>query len=631
MTGEVSDNRGATSAAALASPPHISPLPPTFMALELSEDPFNSTKEDPWHTTYAELRAMRARLLTLDEVEAATSVLTKQQQALNSRTSALESNVEQNSAKIQNLGKDLNGLHKDFEKQHKQNLLQSKGMKDIGKEFAHIKDTSKDVLLLRKDLDKQVKMSQRQSKDTKEIGAEVNKVANNLDKQQKALSTNTQDLKKLQNKVSTIQINADELKTMKNQIALLQKTVAEQNRVIQKLQNPEEIQKMGEEISAIQNTMEEQKDNMSKINKLKEDFAGTSRKTVKEMNELLDTQRQQVQEFRTIRQNTQQDLQKHKDHIGTLQSFKAEVQEDTHKQIQQVSEEFSYQSLKSKAFHNRLNLVIIGLPEQQESSAFSEVLDLFKNKMKLRKRIEIREAYRMGQVRPEGSTYIRPLMVKFSKSSDRNLVWRKRNNIPTSEDDVRIRIQADLPKQLRDNLSILYRVAEAAAAMEEFRGATVKDYALLLNGQSYTARQLELLPIPIRPSSLAVKVSEEAIAFFSRFSILSNHFPSTFQIHDKTFHSMEQYLAYKRAILSKQSFFIDKALQAKDPIEAKLILNSLHNDNAQEWQDIRADVAIQGLRAKFGQNQHLRNYLCCTRDLKLGEASRNPAGGRGCC
>lgn len=74
---------------------------------------------------------------------------------------------------------------------------------------------------------------------------------------------------------------------------------------------------------------------------------------------------------------------------------------------------------------------------------------------------------------------------------------------------------------------------------------------------------------------------------------------------------------------------MDKALQAKDPIEAKSILNSLRTVNAEEWQECRADVALEGLRAKFGQNQHLCNYLFCTRDLKLGEASKNPVWGIG--
>lgn len=77
-----------------------------------------------------------------------------------------------------------------------------------------------------------------------------------------------------------------------------------------------------------------------------------------------------------------------------------------------------------------------------------------------------------------------------------------RNAISQVDGAQRIRVQADLPKQLRDDVTMLYRVARAASVMDEYKTAKVRDYALSLNGELYSVKQLEQLPYAIRPSNL---------------------------------------------------------------------------------------------------------------------------------
>lgn len=50
---------------------------------------------------------------------------------------------------------------------------------------------------------------------------------------------------------------------------------------------------MQEEISSLQQTVAKQNDTMAALQKIKEDFANTSRKTVTEMNGLVNAQRSQ--------------------------------------------------------------------------------------------------------------------------------------------------------------------------------------------------------------------------------------------------------------------------------------------------------------------------------------------------
>lgn len=165
--------------------------------------------------------------------------------------------------------------------------------------------------------------------------------------------------------------------------------------------------------------------------------------------------------------------------------------------------------------------------------------------------------------------------------------------------------------------------------MDEFKTASVRDFAVVLHGKSYTPAQLETLPFPLRPSTLATKKSDHALVFFTKLSVLSNHSPSDFTIQNKLFSNMEQYLAYNRAETSQQHDLAERALQTKDPVQAKFILNSLRNDHDQDWQRVREEITMVGLRAKFTQNPHLADYLKSTSAYQLGEASKNLVWGVG--
>lgn len=219
-------------------------------------------------------------------------------------------------------------------------------------------------------------------------------------------------------------------------------------------------------------------------------------------------------------------------------------------------------------------------------------------------------------------------MVTFARLGDRRRVWKKRSPV-ADEDGSVIRIQADLPKKLRENTAIMYRIQKAATGMANYKTAAVKNFQVILHGKEYSPQQLEQLPIPLRPSILSAPRSDKALAFFSKYTMLSNHFAADFKIKGLRFHSVEQYLAFRRAQVSRQEFYIRKALRAKTPVEAKSVLNALKQDHIQEWDGQVQTIAEEGVRAKFQQNEKLQKYLIDTGNLQLGEASTNPRWGIG--
>lgn len=306
-----------------------------------------------------------------------------------------------------------------------------------------------------------------------------------------------------------------------------------------------------------------------------------------------------------------------------VEEVQSDVSQQINDKVNELSQDLSYKDLKERAFNNRYNLVITGLSEDANKSAKNLVYDFFKTNLKV-KDLDIYSAYRIGTSFQDDTTYARPILVQFSHLPHRNKVWKKRMNINNNEGNTPIRIQADLPKKLREDVQVLYRVAKAAALIPKYHSAVVRDYALLLDGREYLPRELESLPFPIRPSTLATRVSDEAMIFFSKHSILSNHHPSKFQLQGITFNNVEHYLAHKRALLSGQQSIIQRALNLKDPTEAKGILNSLKKDHTREWAENRATWATEAVRAKFLQNPDLATSLCATEGKQLGEASRNP-------
>lgn len=586
---EVSDNRAILSP--MATPPQLESTPTTSASI-VPEDIFQSAPTDPWHLTFNELRAMRARMSTLDRLEKVTEDLALQLQGITSKTNNMETNISKNNAQIKTLGKDVSGLRKDIDKQYKDSQLMSKEIKDFKKDVAQVKEVGKGISGLRKNIQEQHKNCQHNSKILCEIKEELTQVG-----------------------------------TVRKEFTTLKADVSTQQEAQQLTSNV--VKEIQEEIKSLRQTVDQQQETIKDLHKIKDDFKKNSHKSVGDMNKLLEAQKAQVEQFRNIRTQVQQESQQQKQLLEDFRATSEDRQKDTQQQIQHISEDIVYKELKDKAFNNRHNLVIIGLPEQDTNNSVSVATKFFSKELKIRKRLEVTTAYRIGQVPPEGNPYIRPLIVKFAKLPDRNLIWRHRRSIPQEEGKQIIRIQADLPKQLRDDISLLYKVARAASTMEDYKSAKVRDYALSFNGKLFSAKQLEQLPPPLRPSSLAVRKSDDTLVFFSKSCILSNHFPSPFRLKDRVFSNMEHYLAFERARLSEQKHLIEKAIQAEDPLEAKSLLNFLRTDHPQEWQERRADIAITGLREKFRQNKHLADFLLSTKNQTLGEASKNPNWGVG--
>lgn len=423
--------------------------------------------------------------------------------------------------------------------------------------------------------------------------------------------SNASKIKSLNEEVSNLKAVVAEQKAKIEENSSLKALIEKQNEKIEETSSLKAmVEKQNEKIAGLAKIQEQlQASTKVTMGEITETYSKKTKRTIGEMNDLMVQQKEQVESFNSATKRIKTDILH-------------EVDKKVDQKVGSLAQDLSHKELTKQAFSNRHNLIITGLPEDSTKSVFELTKDFLGNTLGI-KDVDIGSPYRIGSPPGTDSSYARPIFIKFQHISHRNKVWRKRQEI-TAEDGVNVtRIQADIPKKLREDLRTMYRIVKAASTIPKYQSAAVREYALFLDGQEYLPNQLESLPYQLRPSTLASRSSDKAIVFFSKHCFMSNHFPADFCVQGLKFHNVEQFLAYKRSTLSGQQQLIQKALHTVNPVEAKAILNILKEDHVQEWSESRAQWALEGLRAKFNQNAKLAEKLCKTKNLKLGEASRN--------
>lgn len=108
---------------------------------------------------------------------------------------------------------------------------------------------------------------------------------------------------------------------------------------------------MNDQLSTLKATVDKQASSISSIKNLKQELQKASANTVSQINELVSAQGQQVDTFKS-----------------SIKHVKQEILKEVNKKVKKVRKEARCQALKSQAFNNSLNLIIIGLAEAENVS-----------------------------------------------------------------------------------------------------------------------------------------------------------------------------------------------------------------------------------------------------------------------
>lgn len=273
-----------------------------------------------------------------------------------------------------------------------------------------------------------------------------------------------------------------------------------------------------------------------------------------------------------------------------------------------------------EGYSRRFNLIIVGLAEvdNETDEALSGKVYSFMANMLGISSITFDICHRLG---PKLRGTDRRVIVKFTYLRDKKIVWEARSMLKSSR---LYKLFQDKPKSVKEREALSFKILRAAQVTGQYRVCKFQGGKLWFDGIPYEMEDYDSLPEVLRPAYVCSPRNNSRIAFFSKFSPLSNHYPSTFAVRGVVYVCMEQYLARSRAIFSKNQLLAERVLRLNDPADHKRILDSMKEDGrTPAWQLAINSWLLPGLEAKFAQNATAREFLLETKDLQIGEATTN--------
>ena len=290
-------------------------------------------------------------------------------------------------------------------------------------------------------------------------------------------------------------------------------------------------------------------------------------------------------------------------------------------QIQTLESENKF--LKEKVqdleqYLRRKNIKLLGVQDSQGSKSCKQlVLQLFQSVgLKIDPR-DIIQAHRIGR-----SSRIQPIIVQMLYPETIEDIFKLRGAL---KDKRNVTVVKDLPDSTHAARKVLVPVLHEAKRIQipGHASAKLSGNFLLLNGKRYSIKNLSDLPDVLQPSRVFTPEKANQVAFFTKFSPLSNHHQSPFSVEGKHFNCMEQFLMCSKAIMFNDLELSDRILGTTDPVVQKSLGRNVKGFNKAVWQKRCNSIMEAGLVAKFGQNPALKEFLLRTKDKQIIEANAN--------
>lgn len=107
----------------------------------------------------------------------------------------------------------------------------------------------------------------------------------------------------------------------------------------------------------------------------------------------------------------------------------------------------------------------------------------------------------------------------------------------------------------------------------------------------------------------------------SRYSEFSNFYPAAFIIENVTYKNVEQYFQASKATLANDIDSFKKIMGTSNPVLAKRYGRAVKDLNVEDWNLLRDEIMLNGVREKFKQNVNLAVMLEGTGTFPIAEVS----------
>lgn len=121
----------------------------------------------------------------------------------------------------------------------------------------------------------------------------------------------------------------------------------------------------------------------------------------------------------------------------------------------------------------------------------------------------------------------RRIIVKFNNIADKNSVSEARQNLKTKE-NAQYKLLINKPNAIKDREALSFKVLQAAQRSHRYKSAKFVGGRVIIDNESYEYNEFDLLPEDLLPTNIYSPRSGLAIVFFTKHSILSNHYITRF-------------------------------------------------------------------------------------------------------
>lgn len=278
-------------------------------------------------------------------------------------------------------------------------------------------------------------------------------------------------------------------------------------------------------------------------------------------------------------------------------------------------------------YSRRNNLVIRGVAESDGEACEELVRTFMKDNLHLSdtfiNSVQFHRCHRLGN-KPQGAQkWVRPLIVRFLSFGDRQFVWAARSMLAKSSYSINENFSGDTEFNRRK----MYPIFRAAKKMPNYeKKVSMVEDTLIIKNVRYNVSSLNQLPDDIHPNNFCKKSNASTLAFggtLSEYCAFSNWCPSPINYNGNMYMNLEQAYMHTKAIENDDMVAAQKIRYTTDPREVKKIGSAITLKDADRWNEMKGDLMMKLVRAKFTQNPQMRKELLDTGTKRLGETGRD--------
>ena len=236
--------------------------------------------------------------------------------------------------------------------------------------------------------------------------------------------------------------------------------------------------------------------------------------------------------------------------------------------------------------------------------------------------IVIERCKRLG---PRDENVTRPIRAEFASKYDTYKLYESRFYMEKG-----VFMDREYKMETERVRSTLRPILKAAKKIPEYKKkCRLEGAKFILDGKSYYKESLHKLLEKISSYNVSTKHNDEVVGFFGELSPFSNFHPSPLSYKEHDYHCAEQLIQHEKAKLFGDFETEDKILKAQSAIECKQAAYETKNYDHDHWISNAAKLCKAGIKAKYEQNNSLKELLLNTGTKTIGECSKDGDWGTG--